>query len=68
MSNEELQAQVQRCEKWNDPQQWDALGVLYYERGYLLNALVCFKQADKCRCNQPVVAMEAGDVAVLSRK
>lgn len=45
----DLQAQFKRCEEWNDPEQWDALAMLYYQRGYLLNACHCFKRADACR-------------------
>jgi hypothetical protein len=47
--NEELQAQFQRCETWNDADQWDALGAMYFNAGYVLNAGVCFKRADACR-------------------
>ena len=48
MNNEDLQAQFKRCEAWNDPEQWDLLGMAYYQRGYWLNALCCFKRADTC--------------------
>lgn len=48
----DFQAQFKLCEEWNDPEQWDALAMLYYQRGYLLNAYHCFKRADACR--QPV--------------
>jgi hypothetical protein len=49
MSNDELQAQFQRCEIWQDAGQWDLLAMAYYARGYLLNALCCFKKADALR-------------------
>lgn len=55
MSNEELQDHFALCKKWQDAEQWDLLGIAYYGRGYLLNALHCFKQADACRS---VVAVE----------
>lgn len=49
MSNEELQAQFKKCEEWRDPDQWDMLGMLYFNRGYVLNAGVCFQRADALR-------------------
>ena len=49
MSNEELIAQFRRCEEWQDAEQWDVLGMLYFNLGYVLNAGVCFKRADECR-------------------
>jgi hypothetical protein len=45
----DLQEQFRLCEQWNDPDQWDHLGVLYYQRGYDLNARHCFKRADALR-------------------
>lgn len=58
--NEELQAQFQRCEGWQDAGQWDALGMLYFQAGYVLNAGMCFQRADACRlrifCNAVVAA------------
>lgn len=45
----DFQAQFKLCEHWNDPDQWDALGVLYFQCGYLLNARHCFERADACR-------------------
>lgn len=50
----DLKAQFEMCQKWNDPEQWDALAMLYYQRGYLLNALHCFKRADACRASVAV--------------
>lgn len=44
-----FQAQFKRCEEWNDADQWDALALLYYQRGYYLNALHCFERADALR-------------------
>lgn len=58
MSNEELKAQFARCVEWQDSEQWDLLAIAYYERGYLLNALHCLRQADACRA----VAMETEPV------
>ncbi len=48
-TGEELQAQFKKCEGWNDPEQWEALAMLYYSHGYLVNAKVCFERADKAR-------------------
>lgn len=49
MSNDELRAQFERCKQWHDPEQWEVLAVLYDERGYAMNALYCFRQAEACR-------------------
>jgi hypothetical protein len=49
MTNTELKEQFERCEKWQDPEQWDLLGLAYYARGYELNALCCFRRAEACR-------------------
>jgi hypothetical protein len=49
MTDTELIEQFQRCEKWHDADQWDMLGTLYFNRGYVLNAGVCFQRADACR-------------------
>jgi len=49
MSNQELQVQFERCEHWQDPEQWELLALAYYQRGYYLNALCCFRQADMLR-------------------
>lgn len=51
-----LKRQGELCEVWNDPEQWEALAMLYYQRGLFLNALHCFRRADACR--QSVGAME----------
>jgi cytochrome c-type biogenesis protein CcmH/NrfG len=58
MNNQELKAQFKRCQVWNDPEQWDLLGLAYYQRGYVLNALRCFKLADACRPH--AVTVETG--------
>jgi hypothetical protein len=63
MSNDELQAQFKRCEGWQDAEQWDLLATAYYARGYLLNALCCFKKADACRVS---VAVETEPVHATS--
>lgn len=52
MTDQELIEQFKRCKIWQDPEQWDWLGVAYYQRGYDLNALYCFHQADALR--QPI--------------
>jgi hypothetical protein len=49
MTDDELKEQFQRCQGWSDPEQWDMLGVAYYQRGFFLNALCCFRRADGCR-------------------
>lgn len=49
MTNQQLSEQQKRCEQWNDPDQWDALAMMYYWEGYLLNARYCFKKADTIR-------------------
>jgi hypothetical protein len=48
----DLQAQFEACLRWNDPLQWEALAVLYFERGYFLNALECFRRADAIRTSR----------------
>lgn len=58
MSNDELKAQFVRCKAWQDAEQWDLLALAYYGRGYLLNALYCFEQADACRVPVAVETME----------
>jgi hypothetical protein len=55
MSNQELVEQFKKCEEWHDAEQWDALGMLYFNRGYMLNAGVCFKRADACKANPELV-------------
>lgn len=45
----EMQEQFKRCQGWNDPQQWEALAVIYYTHGYLLNSRVCFENAEKSK-------------------
>lgn len=60
MTNQELIDQFKRCEKWQDADQWDQLGMEYFNRGYVLNAGVCFTRADACRLQSAlaVVAVE----------
>jgi hypothetical protein len=62
MSNDELIAQFQRCEQWQDADQWDLLAMAYFNCGYVLNAGVCFTRADACRLQSAlvVVAVETG--------
>lgn len=45
----EMQEQFKRCQAWNNPEQWEALAGIYYTYGYLLNASVCFENAEKAR-------------------
>lgn len=49
MTDNELMEQFVRCKTWNDPEQWEALAVMYFERGYVLNAEYCVEQAKACR-------------------
>lgn len=49
MNNQDLMDQFARCEQWQDADQWDALGMLYFNHGFVLNAGVCFKRADARR-------------------
>ena len=67
MTNEELQEQFKKCEAWKDADQWDMLGMLYFNRGYVLNAGVCFQRADVLRINHNaslLVGVSALDVAM----
>ena len=61
MTDGELLEQFQRCEVWQDADQWDLLAMAYYNRGYELNASVCFQRADACRLQEsaPMVALDA---------
>jgi hypothetical protein len=61
MTDGELQEQFQRCEVWKDEEQWDLLAMAYYNRGYELNAVVCFQRADACRLKESaaVLALDA---------
>lgn len=59
MNNDELIEQFKRCEKWQDADQWDLLALAYFNRGYVLNAAVCFKRADECRLSTSL-AVEVG--------
>ena len=49
MTNAELIQQHHLCEQWQDADQWDILGTLYYFRGYMMNANYCFRRADEIR-------------------
>ena len=53
MTNQELKAQFDRCKEWNDPDQWNILGLAYYMRGYFMNALYCFEEADRLAWELP---------------
>ena len=65
MTDGELQEQFQRCEVWQDADQWDLLAMAYYNRGYELNADVCFQRADACRLqkSETMVALVAVESA-----
>jgi hypothetical protein len=65
LSNEELQEQFTRCRQWQDADQWDHLAIAYQARGYLMNALYCFRQADQCRGQQlQAVSVETAESQV----
>jgi hypothetical protein len=49
MTDTELQQQFERCQEWQDADQFDMLAIEYHRRGYSLNALACFKRADELR-------------------
>jgi hypothetical protein len=49
VTNQELQQQFERCQEWQDADQFDYLAIEYHRRGYSLNALACFKRADELR-------------------
>ena len=59
MTNQELKQFFDYCKRANDPEQWALLAMAYYVRGYLLNALYCFQQADACRL--PVTVETEGE-------
>ena len=50
-TDDELAAQFRRCEKWNDAEQWEALGYLYLQRfgPMCLNVNYCFRKCDELR-------------------
>lgn len=49
MSDDQLIERFAECEALRDPEQWDQLGAEYFNRGYVLNAGVCFRRADALR-------------------
>jgi hypothetical protein len=49
MTNAELIEQFQRCKEWQDAGQWFLLACAYLERGYVMNAVYCFRQSETCR-------------------
>ena len=49
MSNEELKAQFERCQAWQDADQWFALAYAYLARGYAMNAVFCFRKSEAAR-------------------
>jgi cytochrome c-type biogenesis protein CcmH/NrfG len=49
MNNTDLQQQFERCQEWNDADQWDHLAHLYFANNYPLNARACFAKADELR-------------------
>jgi hypothetical protein len=67
MGNQDLLDQFKLCEQWKDADQWDALGMLYFQRGFVLNAGLCFQRADACRINAErdlLVGMSPIDIAM----
>ena len=56
MSDDALKLQFDKCRVWQDAEQWDLLALAYHQRGYQLNALHCFKQADACRGPHPALS------------
>jgi hypothetical protein len=48
MTNQELQQRFDYCKWLGNPEEWQLLAMAYYQRGYFLNALHCFKQAEDC--------------------
>jgi len=49
MTDQQLKESFDYCKWVNEPEQWELLALAYYQRGYVLNALHCFKRADACR-------------------
>jgi hypothetical protein len=49
MSNQELREQFARCQKWEDPEQWELLALAFAVAGFPLNAGECFRRADALR-------------------
>lgn len=49
MNDQELQKRFELCKVWQDPDQWDYLAMAYFQRGYVLNAAQCFRNADELR-------------------
>ena len=47
----DLPTQFKLCEKWQDADQWEALGFLYLQQfgPYCMNAGYCFRKADELR-------------------
>lgn len=54
MTANELQAQYERCQQWNDPEQWDILALFYMAAGDETKAVECLRLAEDCR--EPVTA------------
>ena len=59
MSDQELIEQFRRCQVWQDPEQWQILAMLYWARGYRLNARCCFELAEACRVTAVTVELSA---------
>lgn len=57
MSNEQLKQTFEYCQRANEPEQWTFLAVAYYERGFWMNALYCFRMADQCRELMPALEL-----------
>jgi cytochrome c-type biogenesis protein CcmH/NrfG len=58
MTDDELKQQFQRCKAWQDPDQWIALGDMYLQRGYSLNALYCYREAENCKPTTVLLVQE----------
>jgi hypothetical protein len=61
MTNQQLRDQFARCIEWNDPDQWDALAMCFFQAGFPINAKYCFERADVLRDCSFAEALPAGD-------
>ena len=64
VSNEDLQAAFDQCQKNGTADEWDTLGMAYYNHGYVLNAGFCFKKADEIRAKQMIAGTDFGGSGV----
>lgn len=56
LSNDDLKAAFDQCQKNGTAEEWDTLGMAYYNHGYVLNAGYCFKRADEIRAQPKLIA------------